>query len=265
MVEVQAFETLAQAAAALRERTVYLGGGTLVMRSVNYGDSSIERIVLANDPSVRAIRVEGSHANLGAGATMADILAAKQLAFLEPVAGRVGGPAIRSMATVGGNLFAQHPYGDFAAALLALDASVSMTDGSEIDLEAFLARRRSLRSLVASVRFERPASGEFQFRKLSRVKPKGVSVLSVAARLTRSAGRLSNARIAYCGMGETPVRARAAEAALDGRALDPQGIAAAVAAASAGLSPPDDAIASSWYRKEVAPVQLRRLLLGEPE
>ena len=265
MVEVSKFETLAQAAAALRERTAYLGGGTLVMRAVNYGDSSIDRIVLSNDPSVRAIRAEGSRVILGSGSTMADVLAAKQLAFLEPVAGRIGGPAVRSMATVGGNLFAQHPYGDFAAALLALDAKVSMTDGTEIDLEAFLARRSSLRPLVVSVRFERPADSEFRFRKLSRVRPKGVSVLSVAARLPGSAGRLSNVRIAYFGMGETPVRARAAEAALEGRTLDPQGIAPAVAAASAGLSPPDDAIASSWYRKEVAPVQLRRLLLGEAE
>ncbi|MDE0113028.1 MAG: FAD binding domain-containing protein [Albidovulum sp.] len=265
MVEVLAFESIAQAAAALRDRTVYLGGGTLVMRAVNFGDSSIERIVLANDPSVKAIRTEGNRVVLGSGATMADVLASKETAFLASVARGIGGPAVRSMATVGGNLFAQHPYGDFAAAILALDAKLSLTDGSEIDMGSFLARRGSLRSLVARIQFERPASGEFHFRKMSRVKPKGVSVISIAALIPNSAGRVSNARIAYCGMGETPVRASAAEAALEGRTLDPQGIAAAVSAASAGLAPPDDAIASSWYRKEVAPVLLRRLLLGEAD
>jgi len=38
-------------------------------------------------------------------------------------------------------------------------------------------------------------------------------------------------------------------------------IAQAVAAATTGLTPPDDAIASGWYRKAVAPVHLRRVLL----
>ena len=43
---------------------------------------------------------------------------------LAKAARAVGGPAIRNMATVGGNLFAPAPYGDFAVALLALDATV---------------------------------------------------------------------------------------------------------------------------------------------
>ena len=265
MIEVSVYETIAQASSAMRDRSVYLGGGTLVMRAVNYADPGIERIVLTRDPSIKAIRTEGVRVHLGAAVTMAEVLASKELAFLQPVARRIGGPAIRNMATVGGNLFAQHPYGDFAAALLALDGRISLTDGSEIEVETFMSRRKSLRSLVVSVRFDRPANGEFHFRKMSRVKPKGVSVISAAARLPRAAGSLSNVRIAYCGMGETPVRARAAEAALEGRTLDPQGIAGAISAATAGLSPPQDALASSWYRKEIAPVHLRRLLLGEAE
>ena len=53
------------------------------------------------------------------------IAAEPKLAFLKPVAKSIGGPAIRNMATVGGNLFARYPYGDFAVALLALDAESS--------------------------------------------------------------------------------------------------------------------------------------------
>jgi hypothetical protein len=47
------------------------------------------------------------------------------LAFLAPVARSIGGPAVRAAATVGGNLFAPSPYGDFSVALLALGAIVS--------------------------------------------------------------------------------------------------------------------------------------------
>ena len=76
---------------------------------------------------------------------MVDILASRDLAFLHPVARVVGGPAVRAMATVGGNLFAPSPYGDLAVALLALDATV-MVQGAyggaqQMPLEQFLAGR----------------------------------------------------------------------------------------------------------------------------
>ena len=40
-------------------------------------------------------------------------------------------------------------------------------------------------------------------------------------------GRVSNARVAYGAMAPTAVRAKAAERALEGRALDEAGVAAA--------------------------------------
>ena len=42
-------------------------------------------------------------------------------------------------------------------------------------------------------------------------------------------------------------------------------ILAALAVATEGLEPPDDALASAWYRRQVAPVHLRRLLLDEEQ
>ena len=73
---------------------------------------------------------------------MVDILANRDLAFLHPAARVVGGPAVRAMATVGGNLFAPSPYGDLAAALLALDATVTVQGAyggaQQMPLEQFL-------------------------------------------------------------------------------------------------------------------------------
>ena len=64
-------------------------------------------------------------------------------------------------------------------------------------------------------------------------------------------------------MGATALRAKSAERALEGRPLDAAAISAAANAALEGLSPVDDALASAWYRREVAGVQLRRLLSGD--
>jgi CO/xanthine dehydrogenase FAD-binding subunit len=100
----------------------------------------------------------------------------------------------------------------------------------------------------------------FGFLKVSRVKPKGVSVLSIAAHLPREGGRIRGARVAYGAMGPAPLRATAVERVLEGQALDADAIARAAAVAAEGLDPPTDPIATGWYRCEVAGVHLRRLL-----
>ena len=270
-ITVKTFEKFGDAASALAsERGArFLGGGTLVMRALNEGDVSITTIVRSTDPAISQIRPAGARIEIGAGVTMAQILVNRDLAFLHPAARIVGGPAVRAMATVGGNLFAPSPYGDFTTALLALDATVSVTGGysaSETPLEEFLASRdRGTRGLVASVSFPRLGNPDaFRFRKVSRVKPKGISVMSIAAMLPVAGGRVAGARVAYGAMAPTPVRAKATERALEGRTLDEAGISAALAACAEGTAPADDAIASTWYRREVLPVHLKRVLLGQP-
>jgi glycine hydroxymethyltransferase len=57
------------------------------------------------------------------------------------------------------------------------------------------------------------------------------------------------------------ITGKAAEKALEGKPLDQNGIAAALAAVSEGIAPITDPIASAWYRAEVLPVHLGRLLL----
>ena len=245
-----------------------MSGGTLLMRAINEGDTSISMLVRSTDAAYRQIGAESARIEIGAGARMVDILANRDLAFLHPAARIVGGPAVRAMATVGGNLFAAAPYGDLATALLALDAIVNVQGAyggaQQMPIDQFLQSRDRATGLVTSVIVPRPASPDaFRFRKVSRVKPKGVSVLSIAAHLPVGGGRLSNVRVAYGAMAPTPIRARAVERALEGRSLDAAGIAPALAAATEGTSPATDALASAWYRREVLPVHLRRLLLGE--
>ncbi len=260
MLEVRTYATLAEAAGAMDASARFMGGGTLVMRDVNYGSQDFAAIIRVTDREFRRIRTEGGRVVIGAGATMTDVMLSRETDFLAPAARAVGGPAIRNMATVGGNLCAPHPYGDLATALLALDAHVRIVGGGEQPLDQFLLNRRGL---IEAVAVQRPAGDVFRFRKVSRVKPKGVSVMCIAACLNRGAGRLSGVRIAYGAMGPAPQRALRAEQALEGRTLDLAGIQPALAVATDGLDPPTDALASTWYRREVAPVHLRRLLLGE--
>jgi xanthine dehydrogenase small subunit len=269
-VTVKTFATSGEAAAALSsEREArYLGGGTLVMRALNEGDLSISTVVRATDRSLTHLDAGSSRIVMGAGVTFARVLAEPELAFLHAVAASIGGPAVRNMGTVGGNLFAPVPFGDFAVALLALDATVSV-QGSygarEMPVEEFLAGRdRMSGALVLSISCQQPSSADaFRYRKIARIRPKGAAVMTLAAHLPSSGGRIIGARIAYGAMAATPVRAKAAERALEGRTLDAASVAAATAAAAEGTSPANDALASAWYRREVVGVHLRRLLSGQ--
>jgi CO/xanthine dehydrogenase FAD-binding subunit len=263
-MRVESYSTLAEATRAMGPDAVYMGGGTLVMRDVNAGTAA-SRIVRSADPALAEIRTTSDGFSIGAGVTMAQVLAHRDLAFLVPVARSVGGPQVRNMATVGGNIFAHHPYGDFAVALLALGARIVVAgQGGAKPLEDILRERGrggAAPQIVATIEIPRPRDlRAFGFVKVSRIKPKGVSVMSIAALLPREGGRIRGARVAFGAMGPTPLRASAVERVLEGQSLDAATITRAAQLASDGLDPPTDALASAWYRSEVAGTHLKRLL-----
>ncbi len=245
--------------------THFLAGGTILVRVASTGGFPVRTMVLADGLGLDGVTIDGDAVDLGAAVTMARIAAEPKLAFLKPVAKSIGGPAIRNMATVGGNLFARYPYGDFAVALLALDAEVVTEDAKStrtVSLETFLSTTPSAGVIVRAIRFKVPPAGAFRFAKATRKHPHGASVLSIAAVLPETGGKLSGPRVAYGAMSERPMRARAVEAALEGRVLDAEAIDNAVKVAADGCRPQSDPQASAWYRTAVLPVHLRRLLSG---
>lgn len=258
-VIIEKHATVGDAQRALGGDAVYLGGGTILMREINAGLVQ-GRIIRSTDPVLKQIRQSGDGFEIGAGVTMSALANHAELAFLHPVVRAIGGPQIRNMATIGGNLFAEPPYGDLAAALLALGARLVMTGGQARPIEEFF-RDRKRAGLITAIQLPRPRDNKsFAFHKVSRVKPKGVSVMSFSALLPRDAGRLRGVRIACIGLGPGPLRAFSAERALEGQVLDAASITRAAQLVTDGLEPPTDALASSWYRREVAGVHLKRLL-----
>jgi len=241
-----------------------IAGGTLVMNQVNNDETATTTLVDLTPLSLRTIKVANSQVTLGAMTTMADIAAHPKLKFLKPVVAAIGGPAVRNMATVGGNLHADAPYGDLGVALLALDAKVTLEMAKQrktISLEDFFAGRARLAPYVlTAVSFALPAANSFFFAKAIRRKPVSASVVTVAARLPRKGKKLADPRIAFGAMALHPIRARAAEAALNGKVLDDAAIAEAASICAKDSAPASDPYASAWYRREIAPVHLARLL-----
>ncbi len=243
-----------------------LAGGTLVMPLVNNETSSIRNLVSVRRLQLSGIEVDGDRARIGAATPLADVGRDARLNFLTPVIESIASPSIRNLATVGGNLFAPQPYGDFAVALLALDGSavVAAVDGLRtIPVSELLEQGLRPGEIVTTIDCEMPAPGSWFYTKAMRRRLNSAAIVTVAAVISAERGMISIARIALGGAGPRPLRARSAETALLGQRLDEAAIAAAADRILDDAEPFSDAYASAWYRARVLPVHFRRAILGE--
>jgi aerobic carbon-monoxide dehydrogenase medium subunit len=228
-----------EAAEQLAGGAALIAGGTTVMPRVLAGKLDASRVVGLARAGLDGIVSRDGRTTLGACATLAAISAHEGTPALAAAARAIGGPALRNMATVGGNLVVGAPYGDLGAVLLALDAEVDLGDRT-VGIERFWDELRPGVDIVRSVAFnDDPAAVYVRWARRAANSP---AVVCVA---------VSGGRVAVGGVGGHPVRSAGAEAHLQ----DP---GAAGAAAAAEVDPPTDGIASSWYRKRMTEVFVRR-------
>jgi CO/xanthine dehydrogenase FAD-binding subunit len=252
--------------AALTDGGAIIAGGTILMPKINNEATDTTTLVSTRRIGNASVDVEGSTVRIGAATTLASVGRHGALEFLRPVIESIGSPTIRNMATVGGNLFAPAPYGDLAAALVALDAHVEVLSpsGSRTGaVEAIITNGVAANELVTSVQFNVPAAGGWFYTKAMRRKLNSASIVTIVANLTFDGGSIVSARVGLGGCAPTARRSPAAEAALAGGALDEDTVAAAARAAIADTDFFSDEYASAWYRERVFPVHFRRALLGE--
>jgi CO/xanthine dehydrogenase FAD-binding subunit len=259
-------ESLDEALSLLTEHGSSLmisGGGTHTMMLINNGFAMPDAVMSLSRAGLNRVSNNGA-VGLGAMTTMTQVLDANLNPLLQQAAGHVGGWAIRNMATVGGNLMMPAPSGDFAVALLALDATVTLASANgqrEISLVDFYARENRLHAgeLIAEVTLNHPA-GKTAYLKHARRQDNAPAIVTVAAHLVMSGGTVAEASIALNGAAATPIRATEAENVLRGETLQPHIIAQAALTAAEGCSPMSDAIASDWYRHKMVNVFVRRAL-----
>lgn len=242
-----------------------LGGGTMLMPAVNAGSGAITTLVSLRRAGLSGVRVADDVAEIGAATTLAEIAETEALAFLGPVLEAIASPTIRNMATVGGNLFAKQPYGDLAACLIALDATVSVEGprGARV-LPAVEAAAGPLGAgeIATTIAVPLPGKGSFRFAKAGRKALNAAAIVTVAAIVEAPGGTVGKIRIGLGGVAQRAVRAVSVEKALIGRPFDAEHVGRAAAHAEKDIDPFDDAYASAWYRARVTPVHIRRALLG---
>jgi len=179
----------------------------------------------------------------------------------------IGHEAIRSRGTVGGSLAHADPAGELPAVARALDAEFEVHSRSGMRVigaadwfEGYLATARRPDEILTWVRF--PAAGPgtgAAFEEIAR-RHGDFAIVGLAAQLTLADGVISDARLAFSGVADVPVRATAAEELLIGQQPAAEPFEAAAQTAAADLDPPGDLHGSPEYRKKIAATLVRRAL-----
>ena len=243
-----------------------MAGGTIAMPLINEGVSLPERVMGLRQAGLNYVDRSNGVVKIGATTTLTEMLAQEEIPLLAQAAHQVGGWAIRNMGTVGGNLFAPPPAGDFAVALLALDAQVKLVaKDSERTLPlaefytGFMTTALAPGELVTEILVPAPR-GETVYVKHGRRQANTPAVVSLAAHLVFDGETVEDARLALNAVGPHPLRAAKAEAVLVGSELNDTTIAEAAAAAAEECEPFTAPIASEWYRRKMVDVYVRRSL-----
>ena len=179
----------------------------------------------------------------------------------------IGHEAIRSRGTIGGSLAHGDPAAELPAVARALDAEfvVRGRSGERVIpaaewFEGYLSTARRPDEVLVEVRFPAAAPGTgVAFLEVAR-RHGDFAIVGLAASLTLADGAISDARLAFSGVADVPVRALDAEALLVGERPSAELFEEAARRATADLDPPADLHGSSEYRKKVAATLVRRAL-----
>lgn len=243
-----------------------LAGGTWIMRSHLRGEQLASAYVSLHGIAGLSEFIPGNPTLVGSLVTHA------KLAYFDGVpraladAARASAfPAVRSVATVGGNICARpFPEADLVPAMLALDAEVEVATAggsSWLPLRDYVSTRneRSTAELILRVKLPAPQNRISTYERLTVRASAEYPIAGVAVALDLARNRvIESARVVVGSVEETAVQWRAAEDALRGQFLSSE-VADRCSRVSPGEFKAREGLdAPAWYRLAVLPALLTR-------
>jgi carbon-monoxide dehydrogenase medium subunit len=249
-----------------------LAGGQTLLATLNMRLSSPQLLIdITGVPGLAGISLKGNTLRIGALTTHRAIErspeVAQHLPLLAQAAPHIAHVAIRNVGTLGGSLAHADPAAEWPACCVALDAEIVIAArGGERRVKA----RSFYRGLfdtalgpgevITAVEFPIPGAGyRSAFLELAR-RHGDYAIVGVAALAKSSGGALADVRLAFIGAGPTPVLARTAMAAVEGKKPAAEVIAAAQNALAHDLSPTGDLNGSPATKFHLARVLCGRAL-----
>jgi aerobic carbon-monoxide dehydrogenase medium subunit len=221
--------------------------------------------------ALSGIREEGGAIVIGALTTHYTIESSAALKSKCPVLAEagamIGDPQVRNLGTMGGSLAHADPAADWPAVVLALGAELravgpkgARTIKADDFFKDLLTTALGPDEILTEIRVPVLARGTGAAYVKHPHPASRFAVVGVAAVLTMSGATCQKASVAVTGVGPKATRAKGVEAALGGKALDAQSIAAAAEKAADGIAITADLQGSEEYKAHLTRVYTRRAL-----
>jgi carbon-monoxide dehydrogenase medium subunit len=237
-------------------------------------DPQVEVLIDIAGLGLDYVKSDSQGVRIGATTTFAKIAASPILQknpynVLVQAASQIGTPQIRNVATIGGNICHAVPSADSAPALLILGATLSIsskTGERSMKIADFFkdVRKDALGKgeLLTEIQLPTfPARTGTAFLKKGRVALADMAVVNIAVRITLTAGdTCQEACIALGAVAPVPLRAREAEAMLEGEKPREELLEKVAAQAAGEIKPISDVRGSAEYRKTLSRVLVERAL-----
>lgn len=249
-----------------------LAGGMSLIPLMKLRLAVPERVVdLGRIPELNAIREEKGTLRIGATATHYQVessaLIRSKCPLAAEAASHIGDIQVRNMGTLGGSIAHADPAADYPASLLALEAKVVLVSAKsqrEVPIAQFfvdtfttaLQPGEIIREVIVPV--EDQSTGT-SYQKMAQ-PASGFAIVGVAARVRKSGGKVTMARVGVTGLSGKAYRATGVEKALEGTAGGASDIQKAAAVVADGVDANSDLNASAEYRKHLARVYTMRAL-----
>jgi len=200
------------------------------------------------------------------GSIESSSLIQSKFSILAQAASKLGTPAIRNRATIGGNLCNAAPSADIVPALMVLGARVKIVgvDGEKIismeDLftgpgQTVIKPGQMLTEIQIS---NLPPQSGGAYIEQTRRQGADLAIVGVAALVIMEGDILRDVKIALGAVAPTPIRAKKAEEILKGKKLDDRLLEESSQAASHESSPIDDTRSSADYRRKLVTALVKR-------
>lgn len=247
-----------------------IAGGQTLLATLNMRLSQPALLVdIAGFTAWRGIALQGGVLRIGALTRHSEVeaspLVAKHAPLLAQAAPHIAHRAIRNLGTFGGALAYADPAAEWPACVLALDATLVIAGAKGERRVAAADWFQGLYTtalqpgeLLMACEIPVIAAGERQvFAELAR-RQGDYAVAGLAARARVAGNTLRDVRLVFLSLADRPMRARAAEAALQGGPVDDARLAQADAALRAELDPYADLTHSAAAKKQLAATLMRR-------
>ncbi len=249
---------------------VVAGNTTLYELAYQGGLADVDTLIDIMNLGLTYVTGDDKVLKVGATTTFTEIGSSKLLDKtswygLKEVSLKITPPQIRNMGTVGGACCSGIPFYDLPVTLLALDTNfrvVSSAGERMIKAEEFFVdyfvTALSPEDILIEVQIPRKANTGSAFVKLGRTSV-DFAVVNASAMITldKKSKQISSARIALGAVAATPIRAKAAEESLIGKAASEDMIVKASRLAVGDLEPSPSVHASGEYKKKVIPIMVR--------